>query len=126
MGGKTMIQRVATAINNADVGFSLELTRLVDGESTFKATIKSMPPQSREFTGDEAREDAYAWIESYRMNAKARAAVTAMRDPDIDMLVAGQETWMCYAAAEERGEANWHAMIDAALSSSGIGGVDGR
>jgi hypothetical protein len=47
--------------------------------------------------------------------AAARAAIEAMREPTIDMVVAGTEQWLCEAAMEDRSEANWRAMIDEAL-----------
>lgn len=54
----------------------------------------------------------YAW-QGYV--PQARAAIAAMREPTIDMQVAGTEQWLCEAAMEERSPANWKAMIDAAL-----------
>lgn len=47
--------------------------------------------------------------------ADARAAIEAMREPTVEMLVSAQEEWMCVRAAEERGDFVWRAMIDAAL-----------
>lgn len=47
---------------------------------------------------------------------EARAALEALREPTVEMLVAAQEEWMCVRAAEERGDFIWRAMIDAALS----------
>jgi hypothetical protein len=46
---------------------------------------------------------------------EARAAIEAMREPTMDMVVAGTEQWLCEAAMEDRSEANWRAMIDEAL-----------
>ncbi|MEH2501224.1 hypothetical protein V1290_000035 [Bradyrhizobium sp. AZCC 1578] len=46
----------------------------------------------------------------------AAAAIEAMREPTVEMLVAAQEDWMCVRAAEERGDFIWRAMIDAALN----------
>lgn len=47
--------------------------------------------------------------------AEARAAIRAMREPTVDMEIAGAEQWMCEAAAEDRSGVNWRAMIDFAL-----------
>jgi hypothetical protein len=46
---------------------------------------------------------------------EARAAIEAMREPTVEMLVAAQEDWMCVRAAEERGDFIWRAMINTAL-----------
>jgi hypothetical protein len=46
----------------------------------------------------------------------ARAAIAAMREPTLDMEVAGTEQWLCEAAMEDRSKANWQAMIDSALA----------
>lgn len=48
---------------------------------------------------------------------QAIVAIEAMREPTIDMEVAGTEAWLCEAAMEDRAGANYRAMIDAALSS---------
>jgi hypothetical protein len=45
----------------------------------------------------------------------AAAAIQAMREPTVEMLVAAQEDWLCVRAAEERGDFIWRAMIDTAL-----------
>lgn len=48
--------------------------------------------------------------------AFAHAAIEAMREPTIEMQVAGTEQWLCVAAMEDRSAANWRAMIDAILT----------
>lgn len=49
------------------------------------------------------------------LKAFARAAIKAMREPTVDMEVAGTEAWLCEAAMEDRSKANYRAMIDYAL-----------
>lgn len=45
----------------------------------------------------------------------ARDAIRAMREPTIEMEIAGTEQWLCEAAMEDRAGVNWRAMIDEAL-----------
>lgn len=48
----------------------------------------------------------------------ARAAIAAMREPAIEMEIAGTEQWALMSAMEDRSAANWKAMIDAALAGA--------
>jgi len=45
----------------------------------------------------------------------AKAAIMAMREPTVDMEVAGTEAWTREAAMEDRAKVNYRAMIDYAL-----------
>lgn len=47
---------------------------------------------------------------------RAIAAVHAMREPTVEMEVAGTEAWVVEAAMEDRAGMNYRAMIDAALT----------
>ena len=68
-------EAVARAIDAADVGFSMELTRLVDGVATYTFTVKTDPPTVRDF---EDRDEGYAWIHDLKSHARARAAIAAL------------------------------------------------
>lgn len=52
------------------------------------------------------------WRE-YRLSAEL--VLGAIREPTVEMEVAGTEQWMCEAAMEDRSKANWQAMIDEIL-----------
>ena len=64
-----MIEAVGLAIDGADVGYSISLTRLVDGVSTYTATCNG---QTREF---EEHYEASEWVSRFKLEAKARAAI---------------------------------------------------
>jgi hypothetical protein len=66
------VERVAQAIENADVGFSVRLTRLVDDVSEYTANFGS---ETRIF---DCYDDASEWVNALRSRAKARAAIAAM------------------------------------------------
>lgn len=53
--------------------------------------------------------------DSDQCEATARRVLAAMLEPTIDMVVAGTEQWLCEAAMEDRAEANYRAMLTAAL-----------
>jgi hypothetical protein len=72
------IEQVATALGNADVGHSLELTKLVDGVHTY---ILKMDSKSEEFVDSEedtALDQAYARIREIKHRKQAEAVVTAL------------------------------------------------
>lgn len=64
--------RVARAIDYAYVGYSICLTGLVDGVSEYTAHCSS---ETRVF---ESHRDASEWVEGFRLNAKADAAILAL------------------------------------------------
>jgi hypothetical protein len=68
-----LIERVAHAIDEADCGYSINLTRLVDGEATYTAVVGG---KTREF---DCHEDASEWVGTFRRKAKALAAIIAYR-----------------------------------------------
>ncbi len=74
------IERVAAAIESAEVGYSLELTRLVDGERTYTLTYSDGTPP---LTFDDI-DDGYDHIRRRRHKAQAVAVIAALSPPEID------------------------------------------
>lgn len=66
------VEAAADAIDTADCGFAIELTRLVDGVRTYSARIYGGP--SAEF---DDHSDASEWVQTFRRKAKAEAAIRA-------------------------------------------------
>lgn len=71
-----LVEKVARAIDNTDVGYTIQLTRLVDDEATYTLTF-SDGRQTRTFS--EAR-DARAEAEAALSSARARAAIQAVQE----------------------------------------------
>jgi hypothetical protein len=63
-----------------------------------------------------AHEDSEDSLHVLSTRAAMKAAIAEMRDPTIEMCIAGTEEWLCERAMEDRSLTNWQAMIDAALS----------
>ncbi|CAN7597349.1 hypothetical protein [Bosea sp. LjRoot237] len=117
----SMIERVAGAIEEADVGFSLRLTRLVDEVHTYTLMYSDgVGPFEYEDI-----DDGYAHVRERKFNAKARAAIAAMREglPRLQ-----GESWFeciateCESAGTDDGTwvnlkalAEWADSVDAAL-----------
>jgi hypothetical protein len=110
-----MIKRIADAIEGAEVGYSLRLTRFVDGISTYTLTYDDGTPPL-EF---ESNSDAYEHIAAKKRAKAARLVLEAMREPTYEMAFADDvKEW------PEDAKACWRAMIDVALadvSRSGSG-----
>lgn len=68
------IERVAAAIESAEVGYSLELTRLVDGERTYTLTYSDGTPPLT--FGD--IDDGYDHIRQRKLKAQAVAVIDAL------------------------------------------------
>ena len=120
----TMIEHVAKALEQSDVGYNIQLSRLVDGVSSYRLT---MAGNVYEF---DSYEDAADFAHAQRLKAHARAAIEAMREPDAGMedaaFRAAQDTtahtngefsadrsvWPLFI----RSKVLWQAMIKAALS----------
>ena len=68
------VERVADAIEAASVGYSITLTKLVDGEAEYTATVDGQPPKI--FPG---HEEASEYVDGFRRTMKARAALAAMQ-----------------------------------------------
>lgn len=82
----TPLERAARAAEEIDqLGFSLTLTRLVDGVSTYKLTYDD---GDGPFEFDDIN-DGYAHVSRKRSLARARAVIEAIREPDEAMMVAG-------------------------------------
>jgi hypothetical protein len=69
-----VVERVADAIEAASVGYSITLTKLVDGEAEYTATVDGQPPKI--FPG---HEEASEYVDGFRRTMKARAALAAMQ-----------------------------------------------
>lgn len=72
-----IIDRVAAAIESAEVGYSLILTRLVDGERTYTLTYSDGSPP---LTFDDI-DDGYLHIRERKRQAQALAVTTALAVP---------------------------------------------
>lgn len=72
--GDEDVKRVARAIDEASVGHSINLTRMVDGEAEYTAVVGDQEP--RIFP---SYSDASDYVETFRRHARARAALAAIR-----------------------------------------------
>lgn len=77
----TMIERVAKAIEGADVGYSMNLTRLVDGVHTYTLTYDDGTPPLEFGSTD----DVYDHVTARRQFARARAALEELLEPSVAM-----------------------------------------
>ncbi|MDX0897400.1 hypothetical protein GOD90_10385 [Sinorhizobium medicae] len=108
----TMIERVATAIDEADVGYHINLTKLVDGVSTYTLRYHGVP-DTLEF---DSYDGASEHVSLTRNERRARAVIEAMREPTQEMVARG--SWASYGGGEigSTGSKNaWRKMIDADL-----------
>ncbi|WP_332116020.1 hypothetical protein [Azorhizobium caulinodans] len=71
-----LVEKVARAIDNTDVGYTIQLTRLVDDEATYTLTF-SDGRQTRTFS---EASDARAEAEAALSSARARAAIQAVQE----------------------------------------------
>lgn len=116
---QTMIERVAKAIEDADVKYSMELIRLVDGVSTY--LLRYDDGEVLEF-GD--TDDAYDHVSNKRRKKAARAAIEEMRLPTKGMIDAAYAAHSAYEDAPEPKawcglHSAFEAMVDAALADEG-------
>ncbi len=77
---KETIERVAAAIESAEVGYSLRLTRLVDDESTYTLTYGDGTPPLTFSDID----DGYQHVRDRKRKAQAKAVIAALALPDLD------------------------------------------
>lgn len=121
------VNKIADAIESAEVGYKLSLTRLVDGVSTYTLTYSdnSMPLEFVDSDDNDysAQDAAYAHIARTRREKAARSVLQAMREPTQAMIDAAYEAEAEYQRAPA--PASWcglasayRAMIDAALNGS--------
>lgn len=80
--GVDVVDIVADALGRAEIGYSYELVRLVDGIRTYRVKIGDI---SKEFSDDDpedncfdASERAYAFIGAYRRRQQAREIIAAL------------------------------------------------
>lgn len=73
-----IIDRVAAAIESAEVSYSLTLTRLVDGERTYTLTYGDGSPP---LTFDDI-DDGYRHIRQRKRQAQAVAVIAALATPE--------------------------------------------
>ncbi|MFG1284436.1 hypothetical protein [Xanthobacter autotrophicus] len=107
-----MQERIAKAFDEAEVGYRMELTRLVDGEQTYTLYILG---DTLEFPGTD---EAYDHVRRVKNCVRALAVMKAMLEPTTDMEVAGTEAWLCEAAMEDRARANWIAMLSHEIAAA--------
>lgn len=100
--------RVASAIDDADFGFSLKLTRLLDGVSEYTVTFSDgTPPMVFPDT-----ENAYEYIRGRKLLAKAQAAIAALAPASGSQMVVTDELAITYKAA-------FRAVFDRWLNDEG-------
>lgn len=85
-----MIEKLARALDEAEIGYSIRLVALVNDEATYRATIND---ETREFPSHGL---ANEWVDEVRRVAKIRAVLTALREPDEGMVEA---FWQAQARA---------------------------
>lgn len=73
VGSYDEVERVARAIDKAELGYSIRLTRLVDDESSYTLTYDGAEPM--EF---ESHHSASEYVSAHRRERNARAAIAAM------------------------------------------------
>lgn len=74
------IDRVAAAIDSAELGYSMRQVRLIDGINTYALTIDGMPTE--EFTDSDimggATDQVYARIREVKQRRQAEAVIAAL------------------------------------------------
>mgnify|MGYP000754093477 CR=1 FL=1 len=78
-----MQERIAKAFDEAEVGYRMELTRLVDGEQTYTLYILG---DTLEFPGTD---EAYDHVRRVKNCVRALAVMKAMLEPTDGMVTAG-------------------------------------
>lgn len=81
-----MVGKLADVMDEADVEYSIRLTRLVDGEATYTLTT-SLRDGPLEFPSNE---DASNYVQGLRRQAKVRAVLLALRESSEGMIEAGR------------------------------------
>lgn len=118
-----MGERVAKALEDASLGFSIQLTRLVDGVSTYELNYSDRIG-SFEFSD---MNEAHEHVAHRSAQILARAAIAAMREPTAEMRqaasAAATKVNPCRdddhaAAVALDSQSIYRAMIDAALHST--------
>lgn len=112
----SMVERVADAMEDAEVGYSIQLARLVDGVSTYQLTDSDRGPALHFGSHSSASE----YIQKKNRLLRARAAIEAMREPTAWMManasaVSVTDSVKTYESCGPLVAAINKAMIDAAL-----------
>ncbi|MGH6754919.1 MAG: hypothetical protein ACREDP_22400 [Bradyrhizobium sp.] len=112
----SLIEQVARAIRDADIGYSIQLTRLVDGVHTYATVVNGQP--AMEF---DCYEDASEHARGQRETAKARAAIAVMREAcaEVQPSTAENPSESAYERGKFDGVMAYAAAIDAALQEGG-------
>lgn len=103
----TKLEEIARALEDADIGYSLRLTRLVDGVSEYTLTYDD--GQMHIF---EDIQDGYEHIRVRRREAQARAVLSTLKTPTPGVVEAGQAA--CEWVKGDEAADIYRAMIDAA------------
>lgn len=114
-----LVERIAAAIGDAEIGYSINLTRLVRGVSTY--TLAYEDGETLKFPSLDA---ATAHLRTRRHAARATAALRAIeaagyvvvpREPTKEMVAAGYEMTPDETMSDDSDAINvWEAMIAAA------------
>lgn len=81
-----LLERAMNAMEDADVGYTLSLTKLVDGVSEYTAVIDGLEP--RIFGSHSA---ASKWVAHHRRFVKARALLAELQNLTPDVVEAGRD-----------------------------------
>ena len=123
MAEMSMVEKVARAMEEASLGYSMSLIRLVDGVSTY--SLKYSDGEYLEFS---STDEVYEHVAAKKRRTQARAAIAAMKEPNDAMQTAaltkiGYEVdWVgglmgsAYSAGVLVLADAYRASIDAALS----------
>lgn len=87
-----MVERIAQAIDGAEVCYRMELTRLVDGESTYTLHIQG---EVLEFSDTDG---AYEHVRQVKNRVRALAVLKALREPNKGMIDAAYAAHDAYEA----------------------------
>lgn len=85
-----MVERIAQALDDAEVEYRMELTRLVDGEITYTLYIQG---DALEFG---STDDAYEHVRKVKNRVRALAVLKALREPNKGMLDAAYAAYDAY------------------------------
>jgi hypothetical protein len=101
-----MRDRIAAVLKDAQIGYAISLTRLVDGVCTYEAVVGDEPPQ--EFR---SHAEALEYVTGKKWDAVVDLVFAELRNPTESMILAGEN-------AEELGDTecckHWWAMVDEA------------
>lgn len=117
MVDQNTIDCLASAIDSAELGYSMRQVRLVDGISTYTLTIDGLPTE--EFTDNDdggATDQVYARIREVKQRKQAAAVIAALSPPQ-DKLVRLVELTAsyCHGSAEYWNDKDAIVLIEMAL-----------